>query len=75
MFLAPCLPKSDGGSTENMHYFVSETARMEVGSVGGFTKKARAIYDENLGAYVKLLFRRPFGKIIVSLQPLSLSWQ
>jgi hypothetical protein len=49
-----------------MHYFVSETARMEVGSVGGFTKKARAIYDENLSAYVKLLFRRPFGKIIVS---------
>ncbi|KAJ3575972.1 hypothetical protein NP233_g733 [Leucocoprinus birnbaumii] len=49
---------------ENMHYFVSETARMEVGSVGSFTKKARAIYDENLNAYVKLLFRRPFGKII-----------
>jgi len=48
---------------------------MEIGSVGGFTKKARAIYDENLGAYVKLLFRRPFGKIIVSLQPFSLTWQ
>ncbi|KXN85680.1 Exocyst complex component 1 [Leucoagaricus sp. SymC.cos] len=49
---------------ENMHYFVSETARMEVGSVSGFTKKARGIYDENLSAYVKIIFRRPFGKII-----------
>lgn len=50
-----------------MHYFVSETARMEAGSVSSFTKKARGIYDENLNAYVRLMFRRPFGKVIVSL--------
>lgn len=42
---------------------------MEVGSVGSFTKKARVLYDENLDAYVKMMFRRPFGKIIVSLAP------
>lgn len=71
MFLIPRSSESDIRSTENMHYFVFETARMEVGSVGGFTKKARVMYDENLGAYVKLLFRRPFGKIIVSLETSS----
>ncbi|KAF9447806.1 hypothetical protein P691DRAFT_670723 [Macrolepiota fuliginosa MF-IS2] len=49
---------------ENMHYFISEMAKIEVGSVGSFTKKARVLYDENLNAYVRMIFRRPFGKII-----------
>lgn len=35
--------------------------------MGSFTKKARTLYDENLNAYVKIMFRRPFGKIIVSI--------
>lgn len=34
--------------------------------MGSFTKKARILYDENLTAYVKIMFRRPFGKIVVS---------
>ncbi len=59
---------------ENMHYFISETAKMEVGSVGSFTKKARILYDENLTAYVKIMFRRPFGKIVVSHPPVPLAF-
>lgn len=35
--------------------------------MAGFLRKAEAIYDENLGAYVKIILRRPFAKIIVSL--------
>jgi exocyst complex component 1 len=30
-----------------------------------FSRQAEAIYDENLSAYIKLVIRRPFGRIIV----------
>ncbi|SJL05580.1 uncharacterized protein ARMOST_08937 [Armillaria ostoyae] len=49
---------------ENMHHFVAEISQMEIGSVAGFLRKAEAIYDENLSAYVKIILRRPFAKII-----------
>ncbi|KAJ7102098.1 exocyst complex component sec3 subunit [Mycena belliarum] len=49
---------------ENMHQFVAETSQIEIGSVAVFLRKAEAIYDENLGAYVKIVLRRPFGKLI-----------
>ena len=49
-----------------MHHFVAETSQIEIGSVTVFLRKAEAIYDENLGAYVKIILRRPFGKLIVS---------
>ena len=48
-----------------MHHFVAETSRMDVNSMSVFSKQAEAIYDENLNAYVKLVIRRPFGRIIV----------
>jgi hypothetical protein len=47
-----------------MHHFVAEIAELEVGSVSIFAKRAEAIYDENLGAYVKIVLKRPFAKII-----------
>lgn len=50
-----------------MHYFSTEMAQMEVGSVAGFLRSSQAIYEENVGAYVKLVLRRPFAKIIVSI--------
>ncbi|KAF5375148.1 hypothetical protein D9758_000450 [Tetrapyrgos nigripes] len=50
--------------TENMHHFVAETSEMEIGSVASFVKKAEAIYEENVTAYVKIVLRRPFSKII-----------
>ncbi|KDR85366.1 hypothetical protein GALMADRAFT_234191 [Galerina marginata CBS 339.88] len=49
---------------ENMHYFVSEMSQLDVISMNTFTRRAEAIYDENLAAYIKIVFRRPFGKII-----------
>ena len=52
--------------TENMHYFVAEISQIEIGSVAAFLKRAEAIYEENLNAYVKIVLRRPFAKIIVS---------
>ena len=52
---------------ENMHYFVAEVSDLNLGTVSGFLKQAETIYEENLNAYVKIVLRRPFGKIIVSL--------
>ncbi|KAJ6509372.1 exocyst complex component Sec3-domain-containing protein [Mycena vitilis] len=49
---------------ENMHHFVAETSQVEIGSVTVFLRKAEAIYDENLLSYVKIVLRRPFGKLI-----------
>ncbi|KAJ7169718.1 exocyst complex component sec3 subunit [Mycena filopes] len=49
---------------ENMHHFVAETSQIEIGSVTVFLRRAEGIYDENLGAYVKIVLRRPFGKLI-----------
>ncbi|KAF9270059.1 hypothetical protein L218DRAFT_888394 [Marasmius fiardii PR-910] len=49
---------------ENMHHFVAEMSQLDIGSVSGFVRKAEAIYDENLNAYVKIVLRRPFSKII-----------
>ena len=53
-------------ATENMHYFVAEIRRQEIGSVNVFATRAEAMYEENLNAYVKMVLRRPFSKIIVS---------
>ncbi|GBE77755.1 hypothetical protein SCP_0106370 [Sparassis crispa] len=49
---------------ENMHHFVAEISQLQIGSVATFLKRAEAIYDENLAAYVKIVLRRPFAKII-----------
>ncbi|KAI0778389.1 exocyst complex component Sec3-domain-containing protein [Trametes elegans] len=53
-------------ASENMHYFVAEVSQIEIGSVAAFLKRAEAIYEENLNAYVKIVLRRPFAKVIVS---------
>ncbi|KAG6821354.1 hypothetical protein H0H93_014151 [Arthromyces matolae] len=51
---------------ENMHHFVAETSTLEVGAVNVFCRRAEAIYEENLTAYIKIVLRRPFSKIIAS---------
>ena len=48
-----------------MHYFVAEISHLATGSVVGFLKQAEVIYNENLAAYVKIVLRRPFAKLIV----------
>ncbi|KAF7301154.1 Sec3-PIP2-bind domain-containing protein [Mycena indigotica] len=49
---------------ENMHHFVAEISQIEIGSVSGFLRRAEGIYDENMTAYIKIVLRRPFGKLI-----------
>jgi len=49
-----------------MHYFVAEIRQQEIGSVNTFSTQAEAVYEEHLNAYVKMVLRRPFSKIIVS---------
>ena len=46
---------------------MTELGQMNISSVTTFKKRAEVIYDENLSAYVKLVLRRPFAKIIVSV--------
>jgi len=65
-FLFTVLALMRRDATENMHYFVAEIRRQEIGSVNVFSTRAEAMYEENLNAYVKMVLRRPFSKIIVS---------
>lgn len=51
--------------SENMHHFVTEIQSLDIGSVTSFLSPAEGIYDENLAAYVKLVLRRPFLKMLV----------
>ncbi len=50
-----------------MHYFVAEIRQQEIGSVGVFSTRAETVYEENVNAYVKIVLRRAFAKIIVSV--------
>ena len=49
-----------------MYCFIVETSKMENASLVTFSQRAESIYDENLNAYVKMVLRRPFSKLIVS---------
>jgi exocyst complex component 1 len=55
---------------ENMHHFVAEMGQLQIGAAAVFLRRAESVYDENLGAYVKLVLRRPFAKIIVGVAPI-----
>jgi hypothetical protein len=48
-----------------MHHFVAEIQSLDIGSVSSFLVRAEGIYDDSLAAYVKLVLRRPFLKILV----------
>jgi hypothetical protein len=39
---------------------------MELGATKTFAGQAQSLYDENLTAYIKLLFRRQLAKLMVS---------
>ena len=58
--------KSSWPITENMHSFITDMTQLSMGSVTVYTRRAEALYDENLSAYVKLTTRRFFAKLIVS---------
>lgn len=50
-----------------MHHFTTEISQLEIGSVVSFLNIAESIYEENMSAYVKIVMRRPFAKIIVRI--------
>jgi len=58
-------------AVENMHHFVAEISSTDVDALAPFARRAEAIYDENLSAYIKIVFRRPFGKLMASGYPFS----
>lgn len=47
-----------------MHSFINDLSQQSLGSMASFTRRAETIYDENLSAYVRLILRRPFPKLI-----------
>lgn len=51
-----------------MQHFISEVNQSKMVPMTNFKRRAEAIYDENLNSYVKIVIRRPFSKIIVSVQ-------
>ena len=53
-------------NSENMHSLVVEFSQLELGAMGSFARRAQIMYDENISAYVKIVLRRPFSKILVS---------
>jgi hypothetical protein len=57
--------RADFAFQENMSYFVTEISGLDVASLNAASRKAEAIYDENLSSYIRILVRRSFGKIIV----------
>lgn len=48
-----------------MNYFVSEITHQDLDVMSTSLRRAQALYDENLEAYVNLVLRRLFAKIIV----------
>ena len=51
--------------SENMHHFIGEISQLRINASRTFKKRAQSIYDDNLSAYVRLVLRRPFSRIIV----------
>ncbi|KAG8819330.1 hypothetical protein FRC18_012129 [Serendipita sp. 400] len=49
---------------ENMHSFINELSQQSLGSIAGFIRRAETIYDENISAYVHLVLRRPFQRLV-----------
>lgn len=49
---------------ENMYSFIHDLNQQSLGSMSSFIRRAETIYDENLGAYVRLILRRPFQKLM-----------
>ncbi|GJJ09890.1 hypothetical protein Clacol_004114 [Clathrus columnatus] len=49
---------------ENMRYFITEMTEQQLGNFRRFIQLAQSNYDENLSAYIKIILRRPFARIL-----------
>ena len=60
-------------TAENMQHLVDDLTQLNITALGVFLERAKGLYEENMGAYVKTLMRRSFGRLMVSCGPHSLS--
>ncbi|KAJ3237799.1 hypothetical protein HDU78_003877 [Chytriomyces hyalinus] len=49
---------------ENMHNFHAEIRARKIAGLEQFVKASKTLYDQNLDAYVKIVIRKPLGKIL-----------
>lgn len=48
-----------------MHSFTHDMSRIQAITASKFAKRAEGVYRENLTAYIKIVLRRPFARILV----------
>ncbi|KAJ3219492.1 Exocyst complex component 1 [Dinochytrium kinnereticum] len=51
-------------TVENMHHFYSEMRARKVPGLEPFVKAAKSLYDVSLNSYVKVVIRKPLGKLL-----------
>ncbi|KAJ3329805.1 hypothetical protein HDU76_007107 [Blyttiomyces sp. JEL0837] len=51
-------------TVENMHYFYTEIRGRKVAVLDQFMKAAKTLYDLNVENYVKIVIRKPLGKLL-----------
>ncbi|KAJ1559183.1 hypothetical protein HK096_001442, partial [Nowakowskiella sp. JEL0078] len=49
---------------ENMHHFHSEVRLLKVQALEQFVKQSKAIYENSLNAYIRIVIRKPLGKLL-----------
>ncbi|GMK58498.1 hypothetical protein CspeluHIS016_0505300 [Cutaneotrichosporon spelunceum] len=49
---------------ENLHSFVDEVAQVNAAALAMFVQRARGLYDENMKAYIKMMLRRGFSRLM-----------
>jgi hypothetical protein len=50
-----------------MRHFVDDLSAINRPALAVFLDRAQGIYDENMSQYIRLMLRRSFGRLIVSL--------
>jgi hypothetical protein len=59
--------------TENMSHLVTVIQDLRVPALGAVIKRAKDVYDENLSLYIRMVLRRPLGRLYVRLVILLLA--
>ncbi|KAJ3006322.1 UNVERIFIED_CONTAM: hypothetical protein HDU68_004153 [Siphonaria sp. JEL0065] len=53
---------------ENMHHFHSEIRARKIVGLEQFVKASKVLYDVNVEAYIKIVIRKPLGKLLVFVE-------
>jgi exocyst complex component 1 len=56
---------------ENMHYYREMVADRGNSMLVKYKTNAQSLFDEHLGMYLKIVIRRPLGRLLVTLFPLT----